>query len=420
GGNPRFNHYNSDSFWGAQWTLNTLWGLMYPEIYAEFVNSLLVYYRDGGLIPRGPSGGNYTNVMTGASSTPFIVSAWQKGIRGFDVQAAYEGLRKNHLPNGMMGRAGYEHDSALGGGLEDYIEKGYVPYPNPKGNFGFHQDGASLTLEYAYQDWTLAQFAKALGKEADFQYFSDRSENYKNQFDAISGWMRPKDVAGNWKDPFDPYQYENGFNESNAAQSTWFVPHDIHGLAELMGGPEKAVEKLNRQFETAASVNFTSGTSHDRGEDPNRAKIPVNYGNQPSIQTAFVFNHLGRPDLTQFWSREVIAKAFSGLSPQTGYNGDEDQGLMGALAVLMKIGLFQMNGGTEADPAYELGYPWFDKVTLSLNRTYFEGEKITIEKTGKVGENDFFRSASWNGMQLDGLSIRHGALTRGGRLVMNR
>ncbi|HMQ60143.1 MAG TPA: GH92 family glycosyl hydrolase [Flavilitoribacter sp.] len=420
GGNPRFNHYNSDSFWGAQWTLNTLWGLMYPEIYAEFVNSLLVYYRDGGLIPRGPSGGNYTNVMTGASSTPFIVSAWQKGIRGFDVQAAYEGLRKNHLPNGMMGRAGYEHDSALGGGLEDYIEKGYVPYPNPKGNFGFHQDGASLTLEYAYQDWTLAQFAKALGKEADFQYFSDRSENYKNQFDAISGWMRPKDVAGNWKDPFDPYQYENGFNESNAAQSTWFVPHDIHGLAELMGGPEKAVEKLNRQFETAASVNFTSGTSHDRGEDPNRAKIPVNYGNQPSIQTAFVFNHLGRPDLTQFWSREVIAKAFSGLSPQTGYNGDEDQGLMGALAVLMKIGLFQMNGGTEADPAYELGYPWFDKVTLSLNRTYFEGEKITIEKTGKVGENDFFRSASWNGMQLDGLSIRHGALTRGGRLVINR
>ena len=420
GGKPRFNHYNSDSFWGAQWTLNTLWGLVYPEIYEEFANSLLVYYRDGGLIPRGPSGGNYTNVMTGASSTPFIVSAWQKGIRGFDVQAAFEGLRKNHLPNGMMGRAGYEHDSALGGGLEDYIEKGYVPYPNPKGNFGFHQDGASLTLEYAYQDWTLAQLAKALGKEEDYRYFLTRSENYKNQFDPGSGWMRPKDVAGNWKDPFDPYQYENGFNESNAAQSTWFVPHDIPGLAELMGGPEKAAEKLQGQFETAAAANFTSGTSHDRGEDPDRARIPVNYGNQPSIQTAFVFNYLGRPDLTQFWSREVIAKAFSGLSPQTGYNGDEDQGLMGALAVLMKIGLFQMNGGTEADPAYELSCPWFDKVTIALDPAYYAGGEITMEKMGKNGDGDFLRSAAWNGKKLDGLSIRHGALTRGGHLVMNR
>ena len=103
-GKPRFNHYNSDSFWGAQWTLNTLWHLVYPEISSEFVQSMLLMYQDGGLIPRGPSGGNYTYVMTGASSTPFIVSAYLKGIRDFDVELAYEGIRKNHFPGGLMSK----------------------------------------------------------------------------------------------------------------------------------------------------------------------------------------------------------------------------------------------------------------------------------------------------------------------------
>ncbi|MCK5105099.1 MAG: glycoside hydrolase family 92 protein, partial [Cyclobacteriaceae bacterium] len=128
-GKPKFNYYNSDAFWGAQWTLNTLWHLVYPEVTEGFVNSMLMMYDDGGLIPRGPSGGNYTYVMTGASSTHFIVSAYMKGIRGFDIEKAYEGMRKNAMPGGVMSKAGYEHDTNLGGGLKYYIENGYVPYP---------------------------------------------------------------------------------------------------------------------------------------------------------------------------------------------------------------------------------------------------------------------------------------------------
>ncbi len=128
-GKPRFNHFNSDAFWGAQWTLNTLWDLVYPDITEQFVNSMLRMYDDGGLIPRGPSGGNYTYVMTGASTTPFIVSAWMKGIRGFDAQKAYEGMRKNAFPGGLMSKAGYEHNTFKGGGIEYYIDRGYVPYP---------------------------------------------------------------------------------------------------------------------------------------------------------------------------------------------------------------------------------------------------------------------------------------------------
>ena len=417
-GKPEFNHYNSDSFWGAQWTLNTLWGMVYPDYYEEFVQSLIQYYKDGGLIPRGPSGGNYTNVMTGASSTPFIVSAYQKGIRGFDALLAYEGLKKNHMPGGMMGRAGYEHSTAKGGGLEDYISKGYVPFPNPDGDFGYHQDGASLTLEYAYQDWTLAQLAKALKNEKDYQYFMERSQNYQNQFDQTSGWMRPKDINGSWKEPFDPYLYENGFNESNGAQSTWFVPHDIQGLAALMGGTEAAVDKLNQQFEKAQQDNFTSGTSHDRERDPERSRIPINYGNQPSIQTAFIFHLLGRPDLGQYWSRAIVEQAFSGLSPTTGYNGDEDQGLMGALSVLLKIGLFQMNGGTEANPVYQIGSPIFDQIVLKLHPDYAAGKEFVIEINNN-GEEQYYVAEIWlNDQKLNTPTLHHQDIINGGKLKL--
>ena len=406
-GNPQFNHYNSDAFWGAQWTLNTLWGLVYPEVYSEFVKSLMVYYQDGGLVPRGPSGGNYTYVMTGASSTPFVVSAFQKGIDIGDPEDVYEAIKRNHISRGIMSKAGYEHDTFLGGGMEYYMDKGYVPYPIPEGDFGYHQDGASLTLEYAYQDWTLAQMAKTLGKKEDYQYFLKRSENYQNVFDQSTGWMRPKNIKGNWKEPFDPYQYEHGFNESNGAQSTWFVPHDIAGLAELMGGKETAVEKLNEQFQKAALLNFTAGTSHERGEDPNRARIPINFGNQPSIQTAFIFNQLGRPDLTQYWSGEVVRKALGGLSPSTGYNGDEDQGLMGALAVLYKLGIFQMNGGTDENPVYELSSPMFNSVEIKLPK----GKNLRIKKNNS---DVFFKKITFD--QNEVRELRHRLIIGGGEL----
>ncbi|MFR9602564.1 MAG: GH92 family glycosyl hydrolase [Rikenellaceae bacterium] len=421
-GKPLFNQYNSDSFWGAQWTLTTLWQLVYPEIAEEFVNSMLTYYKDGGMIPRGPSGGNYTYVMTGASSTPFIVGAYQKGIRGYDVELAYEGLRKNHmLDGGIMERAGYEHNARVGGGLKYYINNGYIPYPNPdvadKG-LPMHVNGPAQTLEYAYQDWTLAQMALALGKKDDYELFMKRSQNYQNVYDAQSGWARPKDVNGVWLggDSFDPYEYIVGFTESNAAQMTWFVPHDLGGLAELMGGKEKAAEKLNQQFEEAAKLQFTSGTSIDYERDPSLRRIPINYGNQPSIQTAFVFNYLDQPQLTQYWSRQVADKVFSTFSTDRGYCGDEDQGLMGALSVLYKIGLFQMDGGTSVDPYYELGSPMYDRVEITLNPDYYSGKKFVIEAANTSMESCYIKSAKLNGQKVDGYRISHKDIVAGGAL----
>ncbi|MGB5818724.1 MAG: GH92 family glycosyl hydrolase [Saonia sp.] len=417
-GTPAFNHYNSDAFWGAQWTISTLWGLVYPEIKKEFVQSLLQYEKDGGLIPRGPSGGNYTYVMTGASTTPFIVSAIQQGSITENLDSIYQKLKKNHMSGGMMEKVGYEHLTNKGGGFEYYLEKGYVPYPIPEGKFGGHQDGASLTMEYAYQDFTLAQLANKLGYEADYTYFMKRSKNYKNVFDSQTNWMRPKNVDGVWKEDFDPYLYENGFNESNGVQSTWFVPHDLEGLASLMGGREKAIQKLNDQFEKARKQGFTAGSSHEREIHPENSRIPINYGNQPSMQTAFIFSKLGRPDLTQYWSRQVVRSVFSGLSPKTGYNGDEDQGLMGSLAVLMKMGIFQMDGGTTENPEYQIGSPIFDKITIQLNTDFYQGKTFEIKTENNSAENVYVNKMLLNGEPIKRFTIAHDKIVSGGALTL--
>lgn len=419
-GKPKFNHYNSDAFWGAQWTINTLWHLVYPEVGEGFVNSMLMMYDDGGLIPRGPSGGNYTFVMTGASSTPFIVSAYMKGIRGFDIEKAYEGIRKNALPGGIMAKAGYEHNTSLGGGLKYYIENGYVPYPNPDRNNGYHNEGAGQTLEYAYQDWCLSQMATALGKKDDAQLFGKRALNYKNVWDERSGWMRPRKLDGSWEDPFNPILSHHGFVESTATQSTWFVPHDMKGLFDLMGGHDKAALKLNQQFLISDVHDFISKSyKADRFVDRARHNTYLNYGNQPSMQVGFVFNYAGKPWLTQYWTREVTERIYSHLDPQNGYNGDEDQGFMGSLAVLLKMGIFQMRGGAAVHPIYEIGSPIFDKITIKLNKDYYLGDEFVIETKDNSSANRYIQSATLDGKPWNKSWFYHKDLVDGGQLMLN-
>ncbi|QGY46622.1 glycoside hydrolase family 92 protein [Maribellus comscasis] len=416
-GTPKFNHHNFDAFWGAQWTINTLWPLVYPKVAGDFCNSMLLYYNDGGLIPRGPSGGNYTYVMVGASTTPFVVSTWMKGIHDFDINLAYEGLKKNHMPGGIMGKAGYEHNTSEGGGIEEYIEKGYVPFPRKPHIEGFHKDGAGMTMEYAFQDWTLAQLAKKLGKTEDYKTFLKRSNNWKNLFDTSYGFIRPKGIDGSWKTPYDPYQYQNdGFVESNAAQMTWYVPQDFKGLAELMGGEEAMANKLNNEFTIAQAHGFTSGKKHADETLEQARRIPINYGNQPSMQTAFIFNTIGVPWLTQKWSRAVIDSVYTGVSPFVGYNGDEDQGLMGTLAVLMKIGLFQLDGGTTEDPVYLIGSPVFDEINISLDNQYYQGKNFKISTENNSKKNIYVQSVTLNGNPLNRMYLLHSEITKGGEL----
>ena len=424
-GKPKFNHYNSDSFWGAQWTLNTLWHLVYPRISEEFINSMLMMYDDGGLIPRGPSGGNYTYVMTGASTTPFIVSAYMKGIRGFDIQKAYEGMLKNALPGGIMSKVGYEHNTNKGGGIEYYIDRGYVPFPLYDKQYGYHQCGPGVTMEYAYQDWTLSQMAKALNKMSDYKMLQKRATNFRNIYDSSSGWMRARTLDGNWIEPFDPLVYEDdykdplgsGFVEATAAAATWFVPHDLGGLADLMGGREIAARRLNQSFLIAKQHGFvTHNHRGDRYVASYRRRAFINYGNQPSMQTGYIFNYFGQPWLTQKWVREVIQNVYSDNDPQHGYSGDEDQGLMGALSVLMKIGLFEMKGGADIDPSYDLSSPIFDKIIIHLDQDYYSGDRFTINVKENSIKNKYIQSVKLNESTLNQSWFHHKDLVKGGTL----
>jgi predicted alpha-1,2-mannosidase len=419
-GKPKFNMYNSDSFWGAQWTLNTLWQLVYPSVAEEFCNSFTEYYKNGGFIPRGPSGGNYTFVMTGASSTPFFVSAWQKGIRGFDIDLAYKGLKKNHMPGGAMGKAGYEHRTAKAGGIEYYMKMGYVPYPiTTWRQYGHHEDGAGMTMEYAYQDWTLAQLAKSLNKHEDYQYFMKRSSNYRNLYNAATGFIQPKDSLGKWKEPFDPLLYDHGYVEGNAAQFTWFVPHDMNGLFALMGGPDVAIKRLQQEFEWSSWHRFCNEHPEEHPKFVENRRTWLNYSNQPNMQAAFIFNYAGAPWLTQYWSREVVNQVFSGLSPYHGYNGEEDQGLMSALSVLMKVGLFQMSGGCEENPYYEIGSPLFDAVTIKLDQRYYKGSSFRIESRGNSNTNRYIQRSQLNEGAIHSFRIRHTDIINGGKLILD-
>ncbi len=405
-GQPKHAHYNSDGMWGAQWAISQLWPLAYPEIASGFCQSFLDVYRNGGLIPRGPSGGNYTFVMTGASSTPLFVSAWQKGIRDFDIKLAYEGLRKNHMPGGLMSKAGYEHHSSVGGGIEHYMERGYVPVGLEAD--AFHLRGATQTLEYAFEDWALSELAAVLGYSDEAAYFAKRSENYRNIWNPQTGFMQPRRMDGSWLPDFDPMSPE-GWVEGNGWQYLFRVPHAMDSLAELMGGRRVAVQRLDALMRAAEETGFIA--PHD-----GHHLSPLDYGNQPSTFYAHLFNALGAPEMSQYWVRRVYDTCKSAVSPEGGYGGDEDQGLMGSLNCMFALGLFDIAGGCARNPGYDLTTPLFEHIEIDLNPDYYSGDKISIRCDASPEVFGAIKEVSLNGKSSDGLRVSHADLVAGAEL----
>ncbi len=414
-GLPKFPHYNFDAWWGSHWSLNILWALAYPERMDGFGATMQAMYENGGMIPRGPSGGNYTFVMIGDPAASFFATAINHGIsQGYNPDVVYRGLRKNAFPGGIRDKAGYEHATRLGGGTAYYVERGYVPEGLP--GTGYHKDGASMTLEYAYQDWCIAQIADKLGKPEDYELFTERSRNYRHLWDPTVGWMRPREMDGSWMERFAPVAEADqfsarGFCEANSAIYTHFVPHDIPALADLFGGKEAYVESLNESFEKQ-SQNW-------QGEnDKNHAVNWVDYANQPSTGMAHLFNKAGAPWLSQKWVREV-KKRYAETTPYGGYHGDEDQGQMGALGVLMAIGLFSVDGSAATDPAYEITTPLFDEVAISLNPDYYPGESFIIRTAGDPSENLYIQSARLNGSDWNTVTLPDSLYRNGGLLEIS-
>jgi len=412
-GNPLFPHYNFDAWWGSHWSLNILWSMVYPEIMDGFCNTMTDMYQNGGLIPRGPSGGNYTFVMIGDPSVPFFAAAYNKGIRNYDIMKAYEGLRNNAFVGGSRDHAGYEHNTpAYGGGMQYYVNQGWVP-EGIKAKGG-HKDGASMTMEYSYQDWCLGQLAKALGKEDDHKLFTQRSANYKNLWNPETKMIHPRETDGSWINNFQPVAdgfNARGFCESNSAIYTNFVPHDMQGLIELFGGYKIYTDFLNHSFEEGEKLEFV-------GKNKNHASNWIDYGNQPGTGMAHLFNHAKAPWLSQKWVRKV-KEAYGDITPYDGYKGDEDQGQMGALGVLMAIGLFEVDGGASVNPYYEITTPLFDKITINLNNNYYPGKKFVIKTVNNKPENIYIQSAILNSKKLENFWFYHSEFIKGGKLILN-
>ena len=387
-----------DAFWNTFWNLNQFWNLVTPEWSSRWVRSQLAMYDAGGWLAKGPAGMEYIPVMVAEHEIPLIVGAYQMGIRDFDAQKAFEAVYKmqttpaEHVAGGLAGNRD----------LVTYLEHRYVPYD--EGRF-------SNSLEYSYDDWTVSQFAKSLEKQAEYRQFKERGQWWRNAIDPATGYARMKDAAGNWFPDFDPFK--SGANkhyvEGNAWQLTYFVPQDIPGLATFIG-KDTFINRLQWGFEESYKWRFN-------GPNDQYWDYPVVQGNQQSMHFAFLFNWVGRPWLTQHWSRAIIDRYY-GYGVSNAYLGDEDQGQMSAWFVMSALGLFQTDGGARHEPIYEIGSPIFERVDIDLGERYGRGKTFTITATNTSRENRYVQQARLNGKPLENCWFPASELLKGGELEL--
>ena len=386
-----------DAFWNTFWNLNQLWILATPELTEQWVRALLEVDRVGGWLPKGPAAVEYSSIMVASHEIPLIVAAYQAGMRGFDVDRAWRAVK--HIQT----TPGGEHE---GGGevgnenLDAYMKLGYVP---------LEEGPVSNTMEFAYDDWCTAQLAKALGHDEDYRRFMRRSANWRNVYDPLIGFVRQRHADGRWAETFDPFGRE-GFVEGNAWQFTFFVPHDVPALVATIGPVQ-----FNRRLE-AGLVRSLPNRFNATGDQYH--KFPINHGNQPNMQSCYLFNYSGAPWLAQYWARQIM-DVYYGLGPEDGYPGDEDQGQMGAWFVMSALGLFQMDGGCRVDPIYEIGSPLFRRAVIHLDPRYYAGKQFIIETRNNGPKNVYVQRALLDGKPLEGPWFRASDLFDGGTLVFD-
>lgn len=386
----------SGEYWNTFWNNQQLFNLVAPEMSSKWARSAISLYKNSGWFNTDPAGIEHSGVMVAMHVASQIQSTWQSGIRDFDLDTAYAGLKK------MLTTAPQKYRGGGTVGVENimpYMKYGYIPQG---------MGGVSNTLEYAFDDWTLSQMALSLHKTEDYQYFLKRSESWKNLMDVKTGFIRPKDKEGNWIEPFDPF-HTPGFVEGNAFNYTWFVPHAPESLISMMG-KDRFVERLNTAMEKSAKANFNAaGDNFDL--------FPVNHGNQPTMQVSYLFNWAKQPWLTQKWAR-AIQEQYYGTTPYDAYLGDEDLGQMSSWFIMSVLGLFQMDGGTSINPTYELGSPRYPKVRIRLDHKYNRGAEFIIEAKNASKINKYIQSATLNGKPITGFRILQSDLLKGGKLLL--
>ena len=394
-GNPVHQHYNTDAIWGGFWNLTQLWSLAYPEYYSDWIKSQLLVYQDAGWLGDGIACSKYVSGVGTNFTSLAIAAAYNCGIRDFDVQQGYEAALKNEVEwRGRLEGAGKMD-------VRQFVERGYSPYEKRfdmvtrEEGSGF---GASHTMEYSFSSFAVSQFAKHLGKEDDYKLLSNLSNGWKNLYDPETRLIRPKDTKGNFLEDFNPLAPWKGFQEGNAVQYTFYVPHQIDELVDLVG-QETFNNRLDSIFLLSQKNIFGGGKEVDAFAG---LKTVYNHGNQPNLHISWLFNFSGKPYLSQKWVRAILDE-FYGLEGihGYGYGQDEDQGQLGAWYVMSALGLFDVKGLTEIDPKFQIGAPLFDKVTVRLNKDYYPGEKFVIEAKKQAVGDCYLQDISLNNRPQD-------------------
>ena len=345
-----YDQYTVFSLWDTFRALHPLLTIIDEKRTNDFINSFLAIYREGGKLPIWELSGCETDCMIAYHSVPVITDAFVKGIRGFDANAALEAMIAS------SDKSEY--------GKEFYLKYGYLPAE-------MEHESVSKTLEYSYDDFTIAMLAKELGRRELYNRYITRAQYYKNLFDPTSGFMRPK-INGAWLTPFDPREVNNHFTEANSWQYSFFAPQDVNGHIKLLGGDEKYCAKLDELFSESAS---TTG----------RTQVDITgligqyaHGNEPSQHIAYLYSYAGKPWKTQEMVNKIASTLYS--SAPDGICGNDDCGQTSAWFVMSSMGFYQVCPG-RAD--YILGSPMFDKVIITLEN----GKKFTIVSKGiKSGE----------------------------------
>jgi putative alpha-1,2-mannosidase len=389
-GEPVFAMHASDAFWWTQQNLDTLWGLAYPDVLRDFCDSWLQFYDDTGELPMGATPGRIDYIMTGDQAAPLFGRAVQMNLPGVDGEhalAAMEALHKG--TNRQMGD------------VDIYAKYGgWMP-----ADLGERKWSVTRTVENSFCDWILGEVAQKLGHTEDADRYLRRSLGWTNLYNPASGWLQPRNSDGTWVEPFDPLPYNcQGFLESFSAVLTWFPVNDLDGMMQVMGGREKTIQRLNEQFERAEPQHFRFGW--------------LQYENNTGFHHAHLFNLLGDPVKSQRWVREVYEANYSltTTSSDAYAHDDEDQGQMGSLSALMAMGLFQVKGGCEVNPSYELTAPMLNRVVIHLQPDCYAAKDFVITAGPDPEKNCYIQSVTLNGTPLTHLSITQDDIRQGAHL----
>ena len=380
-------------FWDTFRALYPFLNLAYPSINKEMQAGLANDFKEGGWLPEWSSPG-YANIMVGNNSASVVADAYIKGLRGYDTETLWEALvngANNEGPMTAVGRAGAPY----------YNELGYVPY-----DVGVNES-AARTLEYAYDDFAIYQFGKAIGKpKKEIEIYKERSMNYKNLFDPSYGLMRGKNEDGSWQEDFNPFKWGNPFTEGNSWHYSWSVFHDVQGLIDLIGGEEKFVKKLDSVFSMPPIFDESvyGGVIHEIREMQIADMGQYAHGNQPIQHMIYLYNYACAPWKTQYWARETMDRMY--MATPDGYCGDEDNGQTSAWYVFSAMGFYPVAPATDQ---YVLGAPLFKNMTINLEN----GKEIVIKAPENSDENRYIESMKVDGKTYNKNWLSHEELMKG-------